>query len=49
MHQNIIQIPEINVRKFIGEDALQFRVGGLTRILIDLAARLVDQRVYSWV
>src|SRR5208283_1090369 len=43
--KNVIQIPEVDVGQFLGEDELQFGVGRLALRLVDFATRLVDQGV----
>src|SRR5580693_750191 len=49
VHQDVIQIPEIDVRQFLGQNALYLGIDWLAHPGIDFAAGLVNQGIYPWV
>ena len=46
VHQNVVEIPEIDVGQFVGQGALDFRVELLAGVLVEFVAGLVDQRIH---
>ncbi len=42
MYNNVIQIPQIDVREFFGEDALHLGIERLALRGVDFAPRLID-------
>jgi len=47
--QNVVEIPKIDRGQFAGKDALHLGIDRLANRRGDLAAGLVDERVYFWV
>ena len=38
MHQNIVEVPEIDVRQILGEDLLDFGIESLALVLVEFGA-----------
>src|SRR5271157_6276084 len=47
MHQNVVEIPEIDVRQVYGDDLLDFIVDDFAFLLVDGAAAIADQLIHA--
>jgi hypothetical protein len=46
MHQNVVEVPEIDVRQILSQDALHLGIQRLAHIGIDLPPSFVDESVH---
>ena len=46
MHQDIIEIPQVDIRQVSRQNALHLRIKFPTLLLIEFSSRLIDQLIY---